>query len=63
MTRTKKPFIPDSPKYCGDKRAYASRQQAEAVKADQEIINTNLRLAVYRCINCGQWHLTRTKEN
>lgn len=52
----------DNPVLCGGKRRYASKQEAEQVAEEQELINfaEELELSVYRCISCGDWHLTRS---
>lgn len=63
MARIRKPFIPASPVMCGGKRRYNSQRDAEAVKAEQELLTRDLKLKVYRCQSgCGGWHLTREKE-
>lgn len=49
----------NTPQSCGGKRCYRSRQETELVKTEQEIINPDLTLAIYHCVQCGQWHLTR----
>ncbi|HET8690184.1 MAG TPA: hypothetical protein VFL81_02005 [Candidatus Saccharimonadales bacterium] len=47
------------PATCGGKNRYPTRAQAEAVKTEQETIDPELELKIYRCIGCGDWHLTR----
>ena len=62
--RSKKPFIPAPPqKSCG-KNCYKSREEAEIVAREQEIIfeTNDLKLKVYRCANCNSWHLTRSSD-
>jgi len=49
-----------SPQTCGEKRRYASSQEAERVREEQELLKPGLRLRVYKCVaGCGGWHLTR----
>ncbi|MDR1196815.1 MAG: hypothetical protein LBL08_00875 [Candidatus Nomurabacteria bacterium] len=54
---------PDHPK-CQNKNCYNSRQEAEKVKQEQELmdIKQELKLKIYRCANCGKFHLTRAKN-
>jgi len=60
MARARKPFIPAKPVFCQGKRRYASEREALAVKEEQELLQTDLELKVYRCsVGCGGWHLTR----
>jgi hypothetical protein len=62
--RRKKPFIAaPTAKSCG-KNCYISRDEANAVAREQEIIfaGDDLRLKAYRCASCGNWHLTRNNE-
>ena|GEM_PF-1571007 len=64
MTRKKnllKVLPADRQKSCGKNR-YNSRQEAETVAREQEIINASeeLKLEVYHCALCGGWHLTRS---
>ena len=56
-------FVPKTPDKCGGKNCYESQTEAEIVAREQEILNmqNDLELKVYRCIICGQLHLTRTK--
>jgi hypothetical protein len=59
--RKKQPFAPAPPqKSCG-KNCYKSRQEADAVAREQEIIfaRDDLELKSYHCVSCGGWHLTR----
>lgn len=53
---------PAKPQLCGGKRCYSTKQEAEQVKSEQEIINPELKLSVYKCITCGSYHLTRHKS-
>lgn len=55
----------DNPTLCSGKRRYATKQEAERVAEEQEILNfaDDLELSVYRCISCGGWHLTRNKKD
>ncbi|HET7630132.1 MAG TPA: hypothetical protein VFK03_02045 [Candidatus Saccharimonadales bacterium] len=48
---------------CGGKNRYPTKSQAEAVKLEQEIIDAELNLRVYRCVSCGDWHLTRVASS
>lgn len=52
----------DSPKLCGEKRRYRTRHDAEMVIAEKEIMQPELELTVYRCTQCGDFHLTRTSS-
>jgi hypothetical protein len=64
MTRVRKPFIPAAPTMCGGKRRYRSKREAEDVKAELEMLKTDLKLGVYRCTSgCGGWHLTRRTDD
>jgi hypothetical protein len=47
---------------CSNKVRYGSRDQAEAVKSDQENMNPDIKLKVYKCLDCGGWHLTRRTD-
>lgn len=48
---------------CSGKRCYSSKQQAETVKQEQELLQPGLELGIYRCQSgCSQWHLTRSKR-
>jgi len=49
----------DRQKSCGKNR-YDSRQEAEIVAREQEVLDQldELRLKVYHCALCGGWHLT-----
>ena len=62
MSRVKKVhprMFPDKP-LCGGKRIYQSKLEAEAMKEEQELLNYNLELVVYRCnLGCKGWHLSR----
>jgi len=53
---------PNTPRLCGGKRSYATKSEAEIVKAEQEIITPDLSLSVYRCLQCTPWHLTRSQH-
>jgi hypothetical protein len=60
--RSKKPFIPTPPqKSCGKNR-YNSKEEADTVAREQEVIfsQNDLKLKSYRCSSCGGWHLTKT---
>lgn len=49
---------------CGSKRRYLTKQQAELVREQQELLNNELELKVYRChAGCKGWHLTRNKTD
>lgn len=52
-----------TPQLCGGKRCYISKQEAEIVKTEQELLTTDLTLDVYHCTACGKWHLTRQVRN
>ena len=43
---------------CGKKR-YATKYEAERVAAHQKLENRAPNLRVYRCPDCGGWHLTK----
>ena len=51
-----------TPQLCGGKRRYTSKQEAVLVKEEQEILTPGLELSIYRCIQCGSYHLTRAKR-
>ena len=61
MVRSKKPFQPNPTKTCHGKNCYNSKTEAEIVKTEQELcdIKQELKLEIYRCSDCGQWHLTQ----
>ena len=63
MSKKKVPLTAVTPKSCGKNR-YKSKQEAETVGREQEIIfaSENLQLKVYLCSSCGGWHLTRKKD-
>ena len=50
------------PHLCGGKRRYTSKEEALLVKEEQEVITSGLELSIYRCIQCGGYHLTRAKN-
>ncbi|TAH31892.1 hypothetical protein EYC58_04410 [Candidatus Saccharibacteria bacterium] len=52
---------PTTPRTCGGKRCYTTKQEAKHVKSEQEIINPELELSIYRCLTCSSYHLTRRK--
>lgn len=54
---------PAQPRTCGGKRCYGTKHEAELVKSEQEIINPELELSIYKCISCGSYHLTRRKND
>lgn len=64
MARIRKVSYRDfpAPRLCGGKRCYSTKREAEQVKSEQELLTQDLELTIYRCIQCGQWHLTRTKS-
>lgn len=53
---------PSKPAMCASKRRYRTRAEAEVVKAEHEILTPDLELSIYRCLTCGDFHLTRRKE-
>jgi hypothetical protein len=61
MARKPRVFIPaDRPRCCGKNR-YISRDEAERIGEEQELLTPGLSLAVYACLcGCGGWHLTRS---
>lgn len=63
MARSNKPKLYEQPRLCGGKRQYAHKHEAEQVKTEQEIINPELELSIYKCMTCGAWHLTRSLGN
>jgi len=65
MARRKIFQLPAAPaKSCGKNR-YNSRNEAEKVAREQELIfaNQNLKLNIYHCALCGGWHLTKNDGN
>jgi hypothetical protein len=62
MARVNKPKLYPAPRKCGGKMCYPSKHQAEVVKMEQELRN-HVELSIYRCIDCGNWHLTRSKND
>ena len=65
MARVRKVSYKDfpAPKLCGGKRCYSSKREAEHVREEQELLTHDLELSIYRCIQCGTWHLTRNKND
>lgn len=63
MSRIRKPTPQNfnSPKLCGGKRCYTTRHDAEAVAEEKQIMQPELELSVYKCLSCGQFHLTRRR--
>lgn len=63
MSRVRKPlprnFNPH--KKCGGKYCYATKLDAEMVVEEKTIMQPELELSVYKCSNCGSYHLTRNK--
>ena len=65
MSRVHKPNPRDyqPPVLCQGKRCYTSKQEAEIVKSEQELLTRDLTLTIYRCqAGCGNWHLTRLQK-
>lgn len=62
MRKHKKIFQPAPKNTCGGKVCYTNTTEAEVVKSEQELLNTDIKLDIYRCISCGSWHLTRKKD-
>ena len=62
MSRTKRPFQPAPTKTCGGKKCYKTEYEAKIVAEEQELrdIKGELKLKVYHCAFCGQWHLSST---
>jgi|GEM_PF-1026362 len=50
---------------CNGKNCYKSREEAEAVAREQEALHImdDLELKTYRCIECGEWHLSRAESS
>lgn len=46
---------------CSGKRRYALRHEAEQVAADQMNFDLDVKLRVYKCPHCNNWHLTKDK--
>ena len=59
----KVPFIPEQHEKCNGKNCYRDKAEAEVVAEEQEILDFagELELKVYKCGECGQWHLSRRK--
>jgi hypothetical protein len=55
---------PSKPEKCSGKNCYKSQIEADTVAREREILNSQneLELKSYRCIICGQWHLSRAKS-
>jgi arylsulfatase A-like enzyme len=62
--RNKKRFTPVRQQTSCGKNCYQSREEADAVAREQEIIfiANDLKLKSYRCVACGSWHLTRLTD-
>lgn len=55
-----KPHIPFTPpKSCEEKRKYRSEKDALDAASLQMLMHPSLELSVYKCDQCGKWHLTR----
>ena len=61
MRKHKKIFQAAPQNMCANKVCYSSITEAEIVKDQQELLNSDIKLDIYRCISCGSWHLTRKK--
>ena len=46
---------------CSNKNSYESESEATAVKNHREK-ESGVSLSVYRCLDCGAWHLTSAKH-
>lgn len=59
-----KVFRPAEIKKCMGKNSYKSETEAELVRDEQELqdISGTLKLKVYRCPACGDFHLTQVKS-
>ena len=64
MARSKKPIARhfNAPKTCSGKNRYPTRLDAEQVIAEKAIMQPELELTLYRCAQCRDWHLTRSKK-
>lgn len=62
MRKHKKIFQATPRDMCGNKMCYSSITEAEIVKNEQELLHSDIKLDIYRCISCGNWHLTRKKD-
>ena len=62
-SRIKKPWLPNKTKTCNGKNCYKTRTEAEKVAIEQELqdLKQELRIKVYFCAHCGNWHLTKDK--
>lgn len=65
MSRSRKPLARnfDAPRTCGGKHCYKTQRDAEAVVEEKSILQPELELAIYRCLSCGEFHLTRVKTS
>lgn len=63
MSRSRKPLARNfsAPKKCGGKFCYATLQQAKLVVEEKNITNPEITLSIYRCLSCGEFHLTRSE--
>ncbi len=61
MARIKKPIARnfDAPLLCSGKRRYRTRHEAEMVVDEKTVLQPELELNIYRCLSCGDFHLTR----
>ncbi|MBP7760417.1 hypothetical protein KA093_01330 [Candidatus Saccharibacteria bacterium] len=50
---------PSKPRQCGGKNCYPTRHDAEMVRDEKAIIDPELQLDIYHCLDCATWHLTR----
>jgi hypothetical protein len=65
MARQKSVPIPIKPEQSCGKNRYNSKQEAETIAREQELIfaHEDLKLKTYHCAHCGGWHLTRSVKD
>lgn len=50
------------PQQCSGKNCYMTRDDAELVRREQELLTPHLSLAIYHCMTCRSYHLTRRAQ-
>ncbi|HEX6461953.1 MAG TPA: hypothetical protein VFZ58_01625 [Candidatus Saccharimonadales bacterium] len=64
MSRKKQPHYDryrQPVKSCG-KIQYAHKHEAEQAAEEAMLLRPEVKLRIYKCMNCGGWHLTRVRE-
>ncbi|MGB3023777.1 MAG: hypothetical protein WBB39_03125 [Candidatus Saccharimonadales bacterium] len=54
---------PSKPRQCGGKNCYTTRHDAEMVRDEKSITDPDIELAIYHCLECNTYHLTRRQSD